>query len=33
VFCFYEMPKAQGKVRAKADAKMPGSQVTLEAYS
>ncbi len=33
VFCFYEMPKAQGKVRAKADAKIPGSQVTLEAYS
>ena len=33
VFCFYEMPKAQTKVRAKADLKMPGDQVTLEAYS
>ena len=33
VFCFYEIPKAQTKVRAKADLKMPGDQVTLEAYS
>lgn len=32
VFCFYEMPKAPAKIRAKADP-MPGSQATLEAYS
>jgi len=32
VFCFYEMPKAPTKSRAKADP-MPGSQATLEAYS
>jgi hypothetical protein len=30
VFCFYEMPKAPAKSRAKA---LPGSQATLEAYS
>jgi len=33
VFCFYEMPKAPAKSRAKADPKMPKAQVTLEAYS
>jgi hypothetical protein len=33
VFCFYEMPKAPAKIRAKPEVKMPGSQVTLEAYS
>jgi DNA polymerase I len=32
VFCFYEMPRAPVKSRAKADT-MPGSQATLEAYS
>jgi DNA polymerase I len=33
VFCFYEMPKAPARGRAKAEPKMPGSQATLEAYS
>ena len=33
VFCFYEMPKAPAKGRAKAETKMPGAQATLEAYS
>jgi hypothetical protein len=33
VFCFYEMPGAQAKGRAKADPKMPVAQKTLEAYS
>ena len=33
VFCFYEMPKAPAKGRAKAESKMPGAQATLEAYS
>ena len=33
VFCFYEMPKAPVKGRAKAEAKMPGAQATLEVYS
>ena len=33
VFCFYEMPKAPAKGRAKAEQKMPKAQVTLEAYS
>ena len=33
VFCFYEMPKATAKGRAKADPKMLRSQATLEAYS
>ena len=33
VFCFYEMPKATAKGRAKADPKMSGAQATLEAYS
>jgi len=33
VFCFYEMPKAPTRSRAKADPKMPKAQVTLEAYS
>jgi hypothetical protein len=33
VFCFYEMPKAPAKGRAKADPKVTGSQATLEAYS
>jgi hypothetical protein len=33
VFCFYEMPKAPARGRAKADPKMTGSQATLEAYS
>lgn len=32
VFCFYEMPKAPAKSRAKAEV-IPGSQATLEAYS
>jgi DNA polymerase I len=32
VFCFYEMPKAPTRGRAKTDP-MPGSQSTLEAYS
>ena len=32
VFCFYEMPKAPAKSRAKAVV-VPGSQATLEAYS
>jgi|WetSurMetagenome_2_1015567.scaffolds.fasta_scaffold02469_3 hypothetical protein len=31
VFCFYKMPKAPAKSRAKAEVKMPGSQATLEA--
>jgi DNA polymerase I len=33
VFCFYEMPKAPARVRAKAEMKMPGSQATLEVFS
>ncbi|MRR14672.1 hypothetical protein EG833_04445 [archaeon] len=33
VFCFYEMPKAPTKGRAKAEQKMSKAQVTLEAYS
>jgi hypothetical protein len=33
VFCFYEMPGAPAKNRAKADPKMPVAQKTLEAYS
>ena len=33
VFCFYEMPRAPTKGRAKADQKMQGAQATLEAYS
>jgi hypothetical protein len=33
VFCFYEMPKAPTRGRAKTDQKMPRSQATLEAYS
>jgi len=33
VFCFYEMPKAPARGRAKADPKMPRSQAILEAYS
>jgi hypothetical protein len=33
VFCFYEMPKAPSKGRAKADPKMAKAQVTLEAYT
>jgi hypothetical protein len=33
VFCFYEMPKAPARGRAKADPKTPRSQATLEAYS
>jgi DNA polymerase I len=33
VFCFYEMPKAPAKGRAKAEPKMPGAQATLEVYS
>ncbi len=33
VFCFYEMPKAPAKSRVKADTKISGNQVTLEAYS
>jgi hypothetical protein len=33
LFCFYEMPKAPAKGRAKADPKVQGNQVTLEAYS
>jgi len=33
VFCFYEMPKAPTRSRAKADPKMPKAQVTLEAYT
>jgi hypothetical protein len=33
VFCFYEMPNAPAKSRAKADSKMPKAQVTLEAYT
>jgi hypothetical protein len=33
VFCFYEMPKAPAKGRAKADSKTQGNQATLEAYS
>jgi hypothetical protein len=33
VFCFYEMPKAPAKSRAKPEVKMPGSQATLEVFS
>ena len=33
VFCFYEMPKAQSKGRAKSETKMLGAQRALEAYS
>ena len=33
VFCFYEMPRAPTKGRAKAEPKMPVAQKTLEAYS
>ena len=33
VFCFYEMPRASAKGRAKAEPKMQGNQATLEAYS
>ena len=33
VFCFYEMPRAQAKGRAKSEPKMSGAQATLEAYS
>jgi DNA polymerase I len=33
VFCFYEMPRPPAKGRAKAEPKIPGDQVTLEAYS
>jgi len=33
VFCFYEMPKASTKGRAKAEQKMQGNQATLEANS
>ena len=33
VFCFYEMPKAPAKGRAKSETKMLGAQRTLEAYS
>ena len=33
VFCFYEMPKASARGRAKTDSKLTGSQATLEAYS
>jgi DNA polymerase I len=33
VFCFYEMPKAPAKGRAKAEMKIPGSQATLEVFS
>ena len=33
VFCFYEMPKAPSKGRARSDLKMPGDQATLEAYT
>ena len=33
VFCFYEMPKAPARGKAKAELKMPKAQVTLEAYS
>jgi hypothetical protein len=36
VFCFYEMPRAPAKGRAKAEPKMQemqGNQATLEAYS
>jgi hypothetical protein len=33
VFCFYEMPGAPAKGRAKADPKMPVAQKTLGAYS
>lgn len=33
VFCFYEMPGAPAKSRAKAEQKMPGAQATLEAFS
>jgi DNA polymerase I len=33
VFCFYEMPRAPAKGRAKSEPKMQGSQATLEAYS
>jgi DNA polymerase I len=33
VFCFYEMPKAPMKGRAKDEPRMPKAQVTLEAYT
>jgi DNA polymerase I len=33
VFCFYEMPKAPSKDRAKSETKMLGAQRTLVAYS
>ena len=33
VFCFYEIPRAPAKSRAKAEQKMPGAQATLEAFS
>ena len=33
VFCFYEMPRAPAKSRAKAEQKMQGAQATLEAFS
>jgi hypothetical protein len=33
VFCFYEMPKANARGRAKTDPKMSRAQATLEAYS
>ena len=33
VFCFYKMPRAPAKGRAKAEQKMQGNQAILEAYS
>jgi len=33
VFCFYEMPKAPARGKAKAEIKMNGSQATLEVFS
>ena len=33
VFCFYEMPSAPARSRAKSETKMLGAQRTLEAYS
>ena len=33
VFCFYEIPRAPAKSRAKAEQKMQGAQATLEAFS
>jgi DNA polymerase I len=33
VFCFYELPKAPTRVKAKAEMKMTGSQATLEVFS